>query len=87
MHRDVGALVGRGVHLVHDAAHPEPSIAFALSRLTLGTVGATPVGVFRKVERPVYDTLMAEQLDDARAKKGDGDLAALLHSGDTWQIG
>jgi 2-oxoglutarate ferredoxin oxidoreductase subunit beta len=77
---------GEDAVLVHDAAHPEPSIAFALSRLTIGTVGAAPVGVFRKVERPVYDDLMAKQLDDAKAKKGEGDLDALLHSGDTWRI-
>jgi 2-oxoglutarate ferredoxin oxidoreductase subunit beta len=80
------AEAGEDVLLVHDAAHPEPSIAFALSRLTLGTVGAAPVGVFRKVERSVYDSLMTDQLEDARAKKGEGDLAALLHAGDTWQI-
>jgi hypothetical protein len=34
----------------------------------------------------VYDELMAEQLEDARRAKGDGDLEALLHAGDTWQI-
>jgi 2-oxoglutarate ferredoxin oxidoreductase subunit beta len=73
--------------LVHDDAHPEPSIAFALSRLTIGTVGAAPVGVFRSIERPVYDTLMADQIADAKAKKGEGDLDALLHAGDTWTIG
>jgi hypothetical protein len=30
---------------------------------------------------------MADQLDRAAAKQGAGDLAKLLHSGDTWQIG
>ena len=71
--------------LVHDAHHPEPSAAFALSRLTQSTCGATPVGVFRDVERPVYDTLMAEQIDTARAQR-EGDLATLLGAGDTWRI-
>jgi 2-oxoglutarate ferredoxin oxidoreductase subunit beta len=71
--------------LAHDAHHPQPSAAFALSRLTQSTVGATPIGVFRNVERPVYDDLMAEQLDAAREKQ-EGDIAALLHSGDTWTI-
>ena len=81
------AEAGEDSVLVHDAAHPEPSIAFALSRLTIGTAGAAPVGVFRKIERSVYDTLMAEQIADAKAKKGEGDLDALLHTGDTWKIG
>jgi 2-oxoglutarate/2-oxoacid ferredoxin oxidoreductase subunit beta len=71
--------------LVHDAHHPEPSAAFALSRLTQGTVGVTPIGVLRDVERPVYDELMAEQLATARAQR-EGDLAALLGAGDTWTI-
>jgi 2-oxoglutarate ferredoxin oxidoreductase subunit beta len=71
--------------LVHDAHHAEPSAAFALSRLTQATVGATPVGIFRDVERPVYDDLMAGQLDTARAQH-EGDLAELLQSGDTWSI-
>ena len=72
--------------LVHDATHTEPSLAFALSRVTQGTHGGTPVGVFRNVERPVYDDLMAEQLATAVAKRGAGDLAELLHSGETWNI-
>jgi 2-oxoglutarate ferredoxin oxidoreductase subunit beta len=72
--------------LVHDEHHPEPSLAFALSRLTLGTVGAAPLGVFRDVEAPVYDELMAEQLSQAQEKQGEGDLAALLRAGDTWTI-
>jgi 2-oxoglutarate/2-oxoacid ferredoxin oxidoreductase subunit beta len=71
--------------LVHDAHHAEPSAAFALSRLTQATVGATPVGIFRDVERPVYDDLMAEQLENARAQH-EGDLAELLQAGDTWSI-
>jgi 2-oxoglutarate ferredoxin oxidoreductase subunit beta len=71
--------------LVHDAHHPEPSAAFALSRLTQSTAGATPIGVFREVQRPVYDELMAEQLETARAKQ-EGELESLLHAGDTWKL-
>ena len=71
--------------LVHDAHTPEPAHAFHLSRLTQASLGATPMGVFRTVERPVYDELMAEQIEAAQAK-GKGELAALLGSGDTWSI-
>jgi 2-oxoglutarate/2-oxoacid ferredoxin oxidoreductase subunit beta len=77
---------GEGEATVHDANHPEPSLAFALSRLTLATVDATPLGVFRDVERPVYDEQLTGQLDEAVAAKGEGDLAKLVASGDTWQI-
>ena len=80
------AEVGEEALMVHDANHAEPSQAFALSRLTRDTVGATPIGVFRDVERPVYDELMAEQIAASTEKKGAGELEALLHSGDTWHI-
>ena len=71
--------------LVHDAYHPEPSLAFALSRLTREACGATPIGIFRAVDRGVYDDLMAAQLREASEKR-EGDLEALLHAGDTWTI-
>jgi 2-oxoglutarate ferredoxin oxidoreductase subunit beta len=80
------AAVGEERLLVHDAAHREPSLAFALSRITFETDGAVPLGVFRSVEREVYDDLMSAQLESARERSGEGDLAALLHSGDTWVV-
>ena len=72
--------------LVHDPAHGEPSLAFALSRLTWESAGAVPLGVFRQVERPTYDESVAEQIAAAQAERGEGDLGALLHAGDTWTI-
>jgi 2-oxoglutarate/2-oxoacid ferredoxin oxidoreductase subunit beta len=72
--------------LVHDAQAEDPSMAFALSRLARPDLSATPIGIFRNVERPVYDDMMSDQLDRAVAKQGPGDLAALLASGETWTI-
>ena len=72
--------------LVHDAHAADPAQAFALSRITQDTHGATPIGVFRDVDRPSYDELMAAQLESATEKRGAGDLAALIGSGDTSQI-
>jgi 2-oxoglutarate ferredoxin oxidoreductase subunit beta len=77
---------GENSLFVHDAAHAQASLAFALSRITFETDGAVPVGIFRQVERPVYDDLMSEQLEHAREHSGEGDLDALLHSGDTWSV-
>jgi 2-oxoglutarate ferredoxin oxidoreductase subunit beta len=54
--------------------------------VTFETDGAVPFGVFRRVERPVYDDLLAEQLAVAKERSGEGDLEALLHSGDTWVV-
>jgi len=72
--------------LVHDAEHETAALAFALSRVTQESHGGTPVGVFRDIERPVYDDLMAAQIATATEKRGEGDLANLLHSGETWTI-
>ena len=80
------AEAGENSLLVHDAEHAQASLAFALSRITFETDGAVPLGVFRSIERPVYDDLMSEQLDAARERSGEGDLDALLHSGDTWKV-
>jgi 2-oxoglutarate ferredoxin oxidoreductase subunit beta len=78
---------GEGEALVHDAHHATPSLAFALSRLTQDRHRATAIGVFRDVEAPVYDELMAGQLESAAEEKGEGDLEALLRAGETWAVG
>jgi len=47
------------------------------------------MGVFRSVERPTYDAMMADQISRASADSP-GDTAALeslLHGKDTWQVG
>lgn len=73
--------------LVHDAHAASPTTAFALSRLAdPDTLHHTPIGVLRDVERPVYDTLMADQLDTAVERQGKGDLAALLAGNDNWTV-
>ena len=72
--------------LVHDESSESAALGFALSRVTQETHGGTPVGVFRNIVRPVYDELMAQQLETAVESRGAGDLAELLHSGETWTI-
>ena len=46
------------------------------------------MGVFRDVQRPVYDAMMSEQLQTAAAKApADGDaLQKLLLGSDTWSV-
>ncbi|MGI5284674.1 2-oxoacid:ferredoxin oxidoreductase subunit beta [Nonomuraea polychroma] len=73
--------------LVHDAHNPDPSIAFALSRLDEPAFEHVPIGVFRSVDRPSYEVAMAEQMEEAAQQKGPGDLSELLLGGDTWRIG
>ena len=82
------AEVGEDALLVHDAHREDPALAFALSRLSeVHTLADTPIGIFRDVTRTSYDRLVREQLDEAREKKGAGDLQALVRGGDTWLVG
>ncbi|MFC5728935.1 MULTISPECIES: 2-oxoacid:ferredoxin oxidoreductase subunit beta [Nocardioides] len=79
--------------LVHDAHHPDPSTAFAISRLTdAGYLNRSPIGIFRQVERPTYDDQARAQVSSAveAASAGGGTpedrLASLIGAGDTWTI-
>ena len=71
--------------VVHDAHRQDPSYAFALSRLSSQDLRYTPMGVFRSVQKPTYDRMMAEQLDQAAAESP-ADLDALLAGNDTWTV-
>jgi 2-oxoglutarate ferredoxin oxidoreductase subunit beta len=79
--------VGLDQILVHDKHHRFPSLAFALSRLNTDDDSPTPFGVFRDVQREEYSSAVADQVMEAAEAKGPGDLAALLRSNGTWQVG
>ncbi|WP_424644431.1 2-oxoacid:ferredoxin oxidoreductase subunit beta [Embleya sp. AB8] len=81
------AEVGEDALLVHDAHAENPELAFALTRLgDLTSNTHTPIGVFRDIERPVYDRLMSAQMAEAATKQGPGDLTSLIRGNDTWTI-
>ena len=72
--------------IVHDETRPDPSVAFALSRLSHGPYGPTPLGVFRSVQRPTYDAAINQQLEEAQHRLGDGDVNKLIRSHGTWTV-
>ena len=76
--------VSKGI-AVHYERHETPAYAFALASLQRPAF-PLPIGVFRAVEKPTYETMLQQQVDDALSKMGKGDLAELLHSGDTWTV-
>ena len=79
--------VGEDRLLVHDEHRDDPSLAFALSRLADTPTVPTPVGVFRDVDRPIYEGEVQRQLVGASEQRGPGDLATLIGSGATWEVG
>jgi 2-oxoglutarate ferredoxin oxidoreductase subunit beta len=78
--------VGEDALLVHDEHRDNPGLAFQLSHLSRGPYEPTPIGVFRDVDRPEYGEGMARQIDEATARRGPGDLGALLRSGSSWTV-
>jgi 2-oxoglutarate ferredoxin oxidoreductase subunit beta len=82
--------LGNGVSehdlLIHDEMNPNPAYAFLLSRMEYLPGFPTPIGVFRSVDAPRYEDLIAKQIADVKAKKGPGDLGKLLRAGDTWEV-
>ena len=71
--------------LVHNASTESPALAALLAELEPPQF-PTAFGVFRDVERPTYDQLLMDQIQQAMGKKGRGKLKALLNAGTTWQV-
>jgi len=82
---ELGSGISEDDLLFHDEQAPEPSLAFLLARMRHPEF-PEPVGVFRDVDLPVYDEQVELQMDEALQSKGEGDLEALFHSGDTWTV-
>ena len=71
--------------LFHDEKVAEPSLAFMLARMRYPEF-PEPMGVFRAIEKPTYDEEVNQQVEDAIAEKGEGDLEKLFNRGDTWEV-
>ena len=82
---EVSAAGIEAIH-VHDAQASSPAAAFALSRLSHGPFGPTPVGVFRELPRGTYEDGLQQQIHDAQADRGPGDLQTLIGSTGTWTV-
>jgi len=57
--------------MVHDEALLEPNYAYLLTQMEYPEM-PVPFGVFRNIERPTYDQLLAQQVESAIEKKGKG---------------
>jgi 2-oxoglutarate ferredoxin oxidoreductase subunit beta len=70
--------------LVWDERAPA-ALAYAIAELA-GPEHPWPIGVFRAVQAPVHHELEVAQEAAVKQQRGDGDLAKLLNSGDTWVV-
>ena len=70
--------------LVYDETSRE--LAGIIGRIFVDSALPRPFGVFYREDRPTYDALLHQQLNQVIEKRGKGDLQALLGSGDTWVV-
>jgi len=76
--------VSKGV-VVHDETTHTAAYPFALASLSRPDF-PLPIGVLRAIEKDCYEDMLQQQIDSAMTQRGAGDLEALLHSGDTWEV-
>jgi len=80
----VDAASGNDV-LVHNTKSESPALAALLAELEPPKF-PTVFGIFRDIERPTYDGLLMDQIQEASRKRPRADLKALLNSGTTWKV-
>jgi 2-oxoglutarate/2-oxoacid ferredoxin oxidoreductase subunit beta len=78
--------LGDGVTEKDLVVHDESNLALAFMLANFEPPMPAPIGVFYSTARPTYDSAMNEQLAQAKAAQGAGDVAALLKRGDTWTV-
>ncbi|MDY3858860.1 MAG: 2-oxoacid:ferredoxin oxidoreductase subunit beta [Muribaculaceae bacterium] len=71
--------------LVHDAHNPSNYVHQQLAMMD-GTELPLAIGVIRDVDNLTYETEVARQVEDVRARKGFDSLRSLLLAGDTWTV-
>lgn len=72
--------------LVHDENKNDDVLAYIISSMTYDPNLPTPIGIFKKANKPTYDAEMNKQIQKAIEKRGAGDLDKLLHKGETWVV-
>jgi 2-oxoglutarate ferredoxin oxidoreductase subunit beta len=77
--------VNRAELLVHDVYRNDPTLALKLSMLDY-PADPYPLGIFRSVEAPIYETEVSRQEHEVAKKIGKSDIYKLLHTGETWDV-
>ena len=72
--------------LVHNEYDESMNLAFLLSRMNYPEF-PVPVGIFRQVEHPTYESLVMDQVRAAQQARGVGKLKDLYSADETWTVG
>ncbi|MCX7880322.1 MAG: 2-oxoacid:ferredoxin oxidoreductase subunit beta [Ignavibacteria bacterium] len=70
--------------IVHD--EKDSTLAFILANMTYNPNVPRPFGVFQAIEKPSYEQLVIEQIQEAKARYPEATLETLLRGEDYWEI-
>ena len=70
--------------LIHDVK--DKNLAILIGEMTYNEKLPVPFGVFYKEEKPTYEEMMTNQIDDAITSKGKPDLQSLINGAETWEV-
>lgn len=71
--------------LIHNEKDPRPHYAYLLTQMVFPEM-PVPFGVFRAIEKPTYDEMLQNQVDEITKARGRGNLKDLIYGSDTWTV-
>ena len=71
---------------VHTESSTNDAYPQLLAEMTDNPNLPTPVGVFRKIEKEIYEDTFYQQIDSVTKKQGKGNLKQLFITSDTWKV-
>lgn len=71
--------------IVHNSKEENSAYSYLISRMELPSF-PVPFGVFRKIEKPTYESMLDDQVREEVTRKGKGELKKLFYAGDTWSV-
>jgi len=74
-----------GVELIHDERSASPVVASLLAQHPAPGM-PTPIGVFRAIDAPTFESQTWQQSEAEIARRGPGTLEQLLDAGDRWEL-
>lgn len=71
--------------LMHNEKDPKPNYAYMLTQMDHPEM-PVPFGIFRAIEKPIYEEMMDKQMQDVVKAKGKGNLKDLIYGRNTWTV-
>ena len=71
--------------MIHNEQDPSPHYAYLLTQMEYPEM-PVPFGVFRAIEKPTYDEMMDQQIQEVVKTKGKGKLKDLVYGPNTWTV-